>query len=69
MKCYIIYNNTLANISGFVLSPTKDLKIDFVKRIHLFDSELSLETPFFIPHLDENTVRSYETIKRRLKLL
>jgi hypothetical protein len=53
MKYYLIYQNKLSHTSGFVLSPTKNLEIENRKRIHLFDSELSLQTLFYIPNIDE----------------
>lgn len=69
MKCFLTYQNVLSHTSGFVFSPTKIISYRCDRNIFLFNTELSLETEFHIPQVDEDIVKAYKTIKRRLKLL
>lgn len=69
MKCFLTYKKCLPHTSGFVFHPTENIGVSDNRNIFLFNTELSLETKFYIPQVDEDIVVVYKTIKRRLKLL
>lgn len=70
MKCYLIYKPNLTHSEGgVVFTHTKKYSKEDSRNIVLFDSELMLEHPFYIPYNIFHILYAYKTIKRRLQLL
>jgi hypothetical protein len=70
MKCHLSYlPNLTTTQGGFVFTHTKIYLSTDVRNIILFDSEMMLESLFYIPSDIFHNIYAYKTIKRRLQLL